>query len=96
MPQGVDDGLDLLGAERRLGDTGNSIRIADADARDIRDALDELDAGDLPERTGNLVVSSVSDKHHVVPGTAKSAYLGVDLRDQRTCCVDDSKVPRPS
>jgi hypothetical protein len=93
MPQGVDDGLDLLFAERRLGDTRDSFRTADTDARNIRDVLDELDAGDLPECADDLIVSSVSDEHHVVPRTAEPAHFGVDLRDQRTCCVDDSKVP---
>ena len=89
------DRRNVLRAERGLRDARNPFWIGDAEARDVRDVLDEPHPRCLAQRADDLVVPRVPDQEHVVAQAAETSHFAVDLGHQGARGVHDSKAALP-
>ena len=94
MPERVDHGLTVIGADRRLGDIGKRVIVRVGQRCHVGGVLDKLDAAvDLAHRALDLGVTGVTDHQHGASFGAHAGNLAMHLGDKRTGGVENAEAP---
>ena len=97
VAQRRDDLGRVVDAERRLGDEGEPLGIADLKGGDVLRRLDQEDLArrKLAHRALGFGVAGMADHHHLAPLLGVARGLDMDLGDERAGGVDVDHVAPP-